>query len=550
MDGVTAPLRQRSAFTVAVDFARREPRKVLALMLGLHVLLWTIIPILICPNLQLDLVDDLALGKEWQLGYWKHPPLPWWVAELAYRIIGQIEVVYVLGPLAVVICLYGVWLLARETLGAFEGLIAVLVLEGVHFYNFSAVKFNHDTMQLPFWAFTALFFYRAVKNGRALDWILAGVFLAGAFWSKYAAFALAATLGLFLLADPVARRAWRTPGPVLMAITFTVMIAPNAWWLVSHDFLPFQYADEQARIAVFWYQFILYPLQWIVGQAFLLVPAAGLLALLYLGGRADRRIVSDSAAFDRRYITWLVLGPFLVITLGAALLGRFVVARWGYPMWSFAPLAVLLWLKPVVEMGALRRFAAAFMAVFVAIPVIYATIEIGEPFVRAGRPKATQFSGQVLADILTREWHERYGTPLTYVGGAEFAANTVAVYSPDHPHVVVHGEPDLSPWIDMGDLRRHGAILVWQTRSAPARESVDAQSFARVAYRTLSKQFGAVRRANAGRRSNARIFGSDVERLKANFGDIEIQPTLSLRRQTWHPVREDRVSYAFVPPRP
>jgi hypothetical protein len=32
-------------------------------------------PILICPNLQLDLVDDLALGKEWQLGYWKHPPL-------------------------------------------------------------------------------------------------------------------------------------------------------------------------------------------------------------------------------------------------------------------------------------------------------------------------------------------------------------------------------------------------------------------------------------------------------------------------------------------
>ena len=32
-------------------------------------------------NLQLDLVEDLALGREWQLGYWKHPPLPWWAGR-------------------------------------------------------------------------------------------------------------------------------------------------------------------------------------------------------------------------------------------------------------------------------------------------------------------------------------------------------------------------------------------------------------------------------------------------------------------------------------
>ena len=66
------------------------------------------------PNLQLDLLEDLALGKEWQLGYWKHPPLPWWVADLLYRVTGQIDAVYVLGPLAAVICFYAVWRLARE----------------------------------------------------------------------------------------------------------------------------------------------------------------------------------------------------------------------------------------------------------------------------------------------------------------------------------------------------------------------------------------------------------------------------------------------------
>ncbi len=509
MDGVTVPTTPGGVLTAAVAFARRQPGKVLAFVLGLHLLVWTAVPILVCRNLQLDLVEDLALGKEWQLGYWKHPPLPWWMAEAAYRLTGQIDAVYVLGPLAVVVCLYAVWLLGRETLGAFEGLIAVLTLEGVHYYNFSAVKFAHDQMQLPFWALTGLFFYRGLKRGRAFDWVLAGAFLAGAFWSKYAAFALAAVLGLFLLADPTARRAWRTPGPYLMATAFAVVLAPNAWWVVGHDFLPFQYVDARAKAAVHWYQYFVFPLQWIGGQALNLLPAGGLLALTYFDAKLGERKLVEEAAFARRYVTWLALAPFMVVTIVGAVLGRLVIAMWGYPLWSFAPLALLMWHKPVAAVGSLRRFAAGFMAVFVAIPVIYVAVEIGEPFVR-DRPKATQFPGSMLADIVTRDWHRRYGTPLVYVGGSEFVANNVAVYSPDRPHVIVHGELRLSPWIDKADLRRRGAVLVWQPG----------------------------------------LPGGDVAKLKAAFGDIDIQPVLVLPRQTWHPVRPDRIAYAFVPPRP
>jgi hypothetical protein len=96
----------------------------------------------------LDLAEGLALGREWQLGYWKHPPLPWCTAEAAYWLTGSIYSVYLLGPLAIVACFYGVWLLARDTIGAFRGLIAVLALEGIRFYNFSSVKFGHDQAQL------------------------------------------------------------------------------------------------------------------------------------------------------------------------------------------------------------------------------------------------------------------------------------------------------------------------------------------------------------------------------------------------------------------
>jgi 4-amino-4-deoxy-L-arabinose transferase-like glycosyltransferase len=526
MDSIVAQPAAGHDLANVVELARRAPGKVLAVVLGAHFTVWTLTPILVCPNLQLDLVEDLALGKEWQLGYWKHPPLPWWVADLAYRLTGQVDAVYVLGPLAAVLCFYAVWLLGREIVGPFRALIAVLVLEGVHFYNFSVVKFAHDQMQLPFWGFTALFFYRAIRRGRMFEWGLAGAFLAGAFWSKYAAFPLAATLGLILLFDPAARPAWRTAGPYLMALVFACVIAPNAWWLVESNFMPFTYVSGRAKEAMHWYDYVIYPLQWTGTQLFFLLPALGLLALLYVGHKGGglskgvSKGVSISGAsavsgdhrggpFDRRYVTALALGPFAVTTLVFAVLGRLPVAMWGYPLWSFAPLAALAWLGPVEEPRRLRTFAAASIAVFVGFPVIYAGVELFEPLLR-NRPKASQFPGAAVAATLTRDWHQRFGAPLAYVCGSEFAANNVAVYSPDRPHVLVHCDPELAPWIDLADLRRRGALVAWEEGLAGDRL---------------------------------------VEEWRAMFGDFDVQPALVLARQTFNPVPA-RVFFAYVPPRP
>src|ERR1043166_9727341 len=88
-----------TALAKVVALAQRHPGRALAVMLILHILVWTLLPLLLCPNLQLDLAESLALGKEWQLGYWKHPPLPWWISALAYDITGDVHVVYALGPL-------------------------------------------------------------------------------------------------------------------------------------------------------------------------------------------------------------------------------------------------------------------------------------------------------------------------------------------------------------------------------------------------------------------------------------------------------------------
>jgi 4-amino-4-deoxy-L-arabinose transferase-like glycosyltransferase len=492
-------------------YARRSPGTCLAVVLALHVVIWTVLPALLSHNLQLDLVEDLALGREWQLGYWKHPPLPWWVADLVYRATGDVHAVYILGPLAAAACMYVVWLLGRDIVGGFQSLIAVLALEGIHFFNFSVPKFAHDQMQLPFWAMTALFLFRALTNGRARDWLIAGASLALCFWSKYAAFALAGSIALFLLFDPQARRSLRTPGPWLMALAFFVVIAPNLNWLIETGFMPLRYVDARAKIATHWYHVFTYPLQWTASQLFFIAPAIGLMALALTGAR-EPAPGGEQMAFARRYLAMLALGPFLVTTAIAIVAGRLPVAMWGYPLWSFAPLAAIAWFGPVSESAQARRFAAAFAVVFVAMPLAYAAVETFEPALR-DRAKATQFPGRQLADEITRRWHDKFATPLPFVGGGEFATNNIAVYSPDRPRVIVHADPAISPWVDREELRRRGAVIVWE---------------------------------------DGQIDAAAMAQLRLDYPGLDVQDPLTLPRQTFvgshlHPAR---VHFAIVPPRP
>jgi 4-amino-4-deoxy-L-arabinose transferase-like glycosyltransferase len=510
MSGITQRARDRLA--QAVEYTHRAPGWVLTAILALHLLIWTVLPILVCPNLQLDPVEGLALGKEWQLGYWKHPPLPWWIADATYRATGQLDAVYLLGPLASIVCLYGVYLLAREVISPIKALVSVLVLEGIHFFNFSAVKFGHDQMQLPYWAFTGLYFHRALVRGDLLNWVLAGIFLGGAFWSKYAVAPLAAALGLFLLIDPTARQAWRTLGPWAMATAFVVVVMPHVWWLVHHDFLPLRYLDSRAPLATHWYQYFTYPLQWTGNQVFFLLPAIGLIAALYVGTKGALMLEAPlgRAAFDRRFITALGVGPFAITTLAAAMSGRFPLSMWGYPLWSFTPLAALMWLGPISYPARQERFAVAFLVVFFAFPLAYAGIEVIEPFIR-DRPKATQFAGAAAAASITNMWHDRFAVPLVYVCGSEFDANTIAVYSPDRPHVVAHCDPQLSPWIDIEDVHRRGIAVVFD------KLLVDEAS---------------------------------LDHWRRTLGRFEVGPPLVLPRQTWHWVKPDQAFYGFMAPQP
>ena len=79
-----------------------RPGRAFAAFLALHAAVWTALPALLYPNLPLDLIEALIYGREWQLGYDKLPPLPWWLVEVAYLTIGHDFAYYLLAQIAVV----------------------------------------------------------------------------------------------------------------------------------------------------------------------------------------------------------------------------------------------------------------------------------------------------------------------------------------------------------------------------------------------------------------------------------------------------------------
>ena len=272
------------------DAIERHPAGAFAAFLAIHAVVWTALPALFFLNLPLDLIEALVYGREWQLGYDKLPPLPWWMVEATYRLFGPDLFYYLLAQLTVVSAFALVWAMARPLVGPVGALVSILIIDGLHYFTFTAPKFNHDVIQLPFWALAGYATWAALRHGRMLHWVLLGLAIGVAFWAKYFVVVLAAPLALFVLLDRDARKALATPGPYVAAAVALVVMAPHLVWLVRNDFLPFAYAEARAVHFKGPLDYLIKPPKFLLSQLGFLVPSL-LIAAPYLrrdiGERSD-----------------------------------------------------------------------------------------------------------------------------------------------------------------------------------------------------------------------------------------------------------------------
>jgi hypothetical protein len=486
-----------SAKSGLVGWIARRPGAAFVAFLALHFTVWTALPALLYANLPLDLIEALTYGREWPLGSDKLPPLPWWMVEITYRLFDADVFYYALAEATVVAAFALVWATARPLVGGVGALVAVLIIDGLHYFQYTAAKFNHDVIQLPLWALAGYAFAAALKRGQMRHWLLLGVAFGGALWAKYFVVVLAAAYAAFMVFDRDARRVWRTPGPWLGMALALAIASPHLVWLVENNFLPFGYVDARSAPASSWYDYLLHPAGFVLGQLLFLLPTLLIAAMwvwppttpLPLVGRGwgwgSRGAASASTngasphdpppypppqggrdhfaadAFDRRIVTVLAFGPAAAMIALIAVSGRGAVTMWGYPLWIFVGLWIVLFAPNARELRRLRRTVAAWAAVFVALAIAFTADYTVLPLLDH-RYRAAFFPGDALAAALTQRFHAATGDQkLRYVIGTMWLGGNVGHYSPDRPQVLIDGLPRRAPWIDLGDLRKNGAVLVW-----------------------------------------------------------------------------------------
>ncbi|MFZ0194912.1 MAG: glycosyltransferase family 39 protein [Pseudolabrys sp.] len=454
------------------------PAQALGAILLLHAVVWTALPTLLYANLPLDLIEALTYGREWQLGYDKLPPLPWWLVEIAYRLVGHDFAYYLLAQVAVVAGLWLVWLMARPIVGPPGALAAVLIVDGLHYLNYTAAKFNHDVVQLPFWALAGFALHRALRGGWIGHWLLLGLAIGMALWAKYFVLVLAVPLAVFIVFDDRARKTLATPGPYVAVAAALITMAPHLVWLVQNDFLPFTYAEHRALPSRGLIDHVWHPLQFGISQAIFLIPSLLIGLPLFLPRQRGNEIRLGADAFDRRIVAWLAFGPIATVLALSALSGRGTVAMWGYPLWLFFGVWLVLIARGVNELRLgrlLLTWAAVFGCLALAFIVNYAVLPHYDH-----RYRAVFFPGGELAQELSQRYRTATGRPISYVIGSMWDGGNVAHYAPEHPRVLIDGSPGRAPWIDLADLRTKGAVVVWTagdlTVVPPALRSVAADA--------------------------------------------------------------------------
>jgi 4-amino-4-deoxy-L-arabinose transferase-like glycosyltransferase len=443
-----------------LDRLKERPRAGFAAFALVHAALWTALPATLYPNLPLDLIEALTYGREWQLGYDKLPPLPWWLIEVAWQAFGVDWVCYLIAQATVLAAFALVWLMARRLVGPVGALVAVLIVDGMHYFNFTAPKFNHDVIQLPFWALAGLAFHGALRDGRMRDWCLLGIAGGMALWAKYFVVMLALPMAAFLVLDRDARPALRTAGPYVAALIAVAIALPHLVWLVDNDFLPFRYAEARAAPVRGLIDHLWHPLAFVVGQIFWLLPAAVIALPLVWPRSASQTPAVD--AFDRRIVALLTFGPCALLIAGSVISGRGLISMWGYPFWLFLGLWLVIETRPALD--ALRLRLRRIALTWGAVTALYAVAFIAQyavlPFYDH-RYRASVFPGDRLGAEIATRFRAATAEPLAYVIGSMWLGGNISRYSAERPRTLIDGRPERAPWIDLTDLRRRGAVVIW-----------------------------------------------------------------------------------------
>src|SRR5438270_669906 len=295
---VLGPLERLAA--ALVDPSRRE--RTAAQLLIAYVAVWTLYGVLAkgSQDVHFDMGEAVAWSREPAFGYSKHPPLSAWIVKAWFTIFPLADWAYYLLAMALAgLALWIAWILSARWLDGEKRVAGLALLTLVPFYNFHALKFNANTVLIPLWAATTLFFLRSFEERDRLAAALAGVAAAAAMLGKYWSIVLLAGLALAALADRRRRAYFRSPAPWITIAAGALVLAPHVFWLLAHGASPFDYALDK-HPARGWFDAVAGAARFLAGAAAYLAAPVLLAAAATLPHAAAIRDTLWPAAAHRR----------------------------------------------------------------------------------------------------------------------------------------------------------------------------------------------------------------------------------------------------------
>ena len=338
-----------------------RPGRAFAAFLGLHAAVWTALPTLLYPNLPLDLIEALIYGREWQLGYDKLPPLPWWLVEIAYRLVGHDFAYYLLAQVAVVAALpSSVWRRGRWSARSARSWPCSLSTACTTSTTPPPSSIT-TSIQLPFWALAGFAFHRALRGRQTLG------------------LAAARTGGRAVAVGEIFRRRAGDPaGAVRAHRPRRAQDAGDARTLyrgrrradhhgaasglAGAERFPALRLCRAPRAAVARTDRPRLAPAAIRGQPVVLPDAVaadrGCRCSIRARAPASRRSRAAPTPSTAASSTWLAFGPMATVLALSAFSGRGTVAMWGYPLWLFLGLWIVLTARRALDDMRLGRVLA------------------------------------------------------------------------------------------------------------------------------------------------------------------------------------------------
>ena len=403
-----------------------KEKKIFYLLCLYHLIIWTLVPYFSNKNLPLDVIEALAWGQDFDLGYNKHPPLSAWIPGLLFKIFGNKDwVYYLLSQIFIVISFIFLWKLSSFFLKKkIQILLSVLTIEGIAFYTFETPQFNVNICQIPLWIGTIYFFLKSIKNNKIADWIFLGTFSALGFLTKYIFAYLLISLFFYLIYIFFIRKKINF-NFLYTVLIFFLITAPHFQWLIRNDFTTIYYALKRGGLNEFnIYNHLLNPFKFLISQILILLPFLLLIYLLI-------KKIKIKLPFDNQKFIFLLFSfllPFFLILITSMVTGSRIRTMWMIPFYSLIGVFFIFLYQDQINLKKLKSFYILLILFLIISPTLYSLRSIYND-------SRTGYEGNKIALQIEKEWKTISKDEISNVGFSEWYAGNLSYHLSNRPKV-------------------------------------------------------------------------------------------------------------------